>query len=62
MMNGHAATNGHASQHGSPLRIAVVGGGIGGLALALGLANRQREGANLEFKVFEAAAQFKEIG
>ena len=51
--------NGHKSE---PLRIAIVGGGIGGLACALGLANQQRAGAKIEFKVFEAAAQFKEIG
>lgn len=56
--------NGHASSNGSdrPLKIAVVGGGIGGLALAAGLAKRQNEGANIDFQVFEAAPQFKEIG
>ncbi|CAD6586490.1 MAG: hypothetical protein CYPHOPRED_003556 [Cyphobasidiales sp. Tagirdzhanova-0007] len=45
-----------------PIRIACVGGGIGGLALALGLANQQQVGANIDFQVFEAAPRFTEIG
>ena len=76
--NGVHQANGAAKP---PIRIAIVGGGIGGLALALGepainymlstfvliraylgLANQQRQGANITFQIFEAAPQFKEIG
>ncbi|GAA5972348.1 hypothetical protein JCM21900_005209 [Sporobolomyces salmonicolor] len=47
-----------------PLHIAVVGGGIGGLALAVGLAKAQRDQATptFTFTVYEAAASFQEIG
>ncbi|GAA5902676.1 hypothetical protein JCM5296_001255 [Sporobolomyces johnsonii] len=47
-----------------PLRIAIVGGGIGGLALAVGLAKAQRDQATptFTFTVYEAAASFQEIG
>jgi salicylate hydroxylase len=37
--------------------IAIVGGGIGGLALAISLAGR-----NIPFHIYEAASQFSEIG
>ncbi|GAA5942884.1 hypothetical protein JCM1841_000744 [Sporobolomyces salmonicolor] len=47
-----------------PLHIAVVGGGIGGLALAVGLAKAQRDQTTptFTFTVYEAAASFQEIG
>ncbi|KAI5476416.1 salicylate hydroxylase [Pseudohyphozyma bogoriensis] len=45
-----------------PLRIAVVGGGIAGLACAVGLVKAQNEGANIEIKIYEGAAKFGEIG
>uniref|UniRef100_A0A8H8CP85 FAD-binding domain-containing protein n=1 Tax=Psilocybe cubensis TaxID=181762 RepID=A0A8H8CP85_PSICU len=40
------------------LRIAICGGGIGGLCLAVCLSKF----AHLEVKLYEAAGQFKEIG
>lgn len=54
--------NGHGTERSRRLRVAVVGGGIGGLALAIGLSNQVKNGANLEVQIFEAAPQFKEIG
>src|SRR3954468_10049373 len=39
------------------MRIAIVGGGIGGLALALGLKQR-----GLECEVYESAAAIREVG
>lgn len=44
------------------LRVAIVGGGIGGLSLAVGLANEQKKGAKVDFKIYEAAPAFGEIG
>ncbi|EQL01553.1 salicylate 1-hydroxylase [Ophiocordyceps sinensis CO18] len=41
-----------------PSSIAIVGGGIGGLCLAIGLANHQ----HLRVSIFEAASAFTEIG
>ncbi|KAL1311498.1 hypothetical protein AAFC00_001621 [Neodothiora populina] len=38
-------------------RVAIVGGGIGGLCLAIGLHNH-----NVEFHIYEAAPEFSEIG
>lgn len=48
------------SEH--PLRIAIVGGGLGGLTLALTLGKAQEEGANIQVTIYEAAAAFAEIG
>ncbi|KIJ31474.1 hypothetical protein M422DRAFT_266851 [Sphaerobolus stellatus SS14] len=38
-------------------KVSVVGGGIGGLVLAVGLARR-----GIEFNIFEQAKKFEEIG
>ncbi|RSH89896.1 hypothetical protein EHS25_001882 [Saitozyma podzolica] len=46
----------------SPLRIAVVGGGIAGLAAAVGILKRKKEGANVDLQVYETASRFGEIG
>ena len=46
-----------SSHDKKPFSIAVVGGGIGGLALAIGLLNR-----NVPFHVYESAHRFGEIG
>ena len=40
-----------------PFKIAIVGGGLGGLALAVGLRRR-----NVPFHIYEAAPKFDEIG
>ena len=40
------------------IRIAIIGGGIGGLCLALGLLEK----SHLDVQVYEAAASFSEIG
>lgn len=48
---------------GEPFRIAIVGGGIGGLFCALSVHRHcQRTGAEIEINVYEQAAQYKEIG
>lgn len=41
-----------------PLNIAIIGGGLGGLALAIGLLNHP----NIDFHIYEAASAFSEIG
>ena len=41
-----------------PIQIAIVGGGIGGLALSIGL---QRY-SHVQVKIYEAASKFFEIG
>jgi hypothetical protein len=45
-------------QQDRPLRLAIVGGGIGGLCLALGL----RKHPHIEVQIYEAAHKFSEIG
>ncbi|KAK9897455.1 FAD/NAD(P)-binding domain-containing protein [Cystobasidium minutum MCA 4210] len=45
-----------------PLRVAVVGGGIAGLSLAVGIIQEINKGANLELTVYEQASKFAEIG
>lgn len=54
-MNG-TATNGAPSQR--PIRIAIIGGGIGGLALTIGLLKH----SHLSPHIYEAAPVFSEIG
>ena len=44
-----------------PFRIAVIGGGIGGLCAALSL-HHHCNNQNIEIDVYEQAAQYKEIG
>ena len=41
-----------------PIHIAIVGGGIGGLALAIGL----QQYSHVQVKIYEAASKFSEIG
>lgn len=48
------------STSAQPLRIAIIGGGLGGLTLALTLA--REKGANIQVTIYEAAAAFAEIG
>ena len=43
---------------GKAISIAIIGGGIGGLCLALGLLKQ----SNLDVQVYEAAPTFSEIG
>ncbi|GAA5981584.1 hypothetical protein JCM11641_004105 [Rhodosporidiobolus odoratus] len=45
-----------------PLRIAVVGGGIAGLTMALALLKHKQQGANIQLDLYEQAPQFAEIG
>lgn len=45
---------------GSPMKIAIIGGGIGGLCTALFI--HQRCGESVDIDVYEQAAQYKEIG
>lgn len=40
------------------IHIAIVGGGIGGLALAIGL----QQYSHIQVKIYESAARFSEIG
>jgi salicylate hydroxylase len=47
-----------SSPKSPPLHIAIVGGGIGGLAFAIGLSKHP----NLSFTIYEAASKFSEIG
>ena len=41
-----------------PLRIAIVGGGIGGVLLAIGL----QKHAHIDYQLYEAAPSFGEVG
>lgn len=41
-----------------PLRVAIVGGGIGGVLLAIGL----QKHAHIDYQLYEAAPSFGEIG
>ncbi|KAI9817900.1 MAG: hypothetical protein M1827_001019 [Pycnora praestabilis] len=47
-----------ASPHGSPINVAIIGGGIGGLCLALGLLKH----SHIDVHVYESAPTFGEIG
>lgn len=40
------------------IHVAIVGGGIGGLALAIGL----QQYGHIKVKIYESAAKFSEIG
>ncbi|GAA5875245.1 hypothetical protein JCM8547_006878 [Rhodosporidiobolus lusitaniae] len=47
----------------APLRVAIVGGGVGGLCTAVGLLNEaKRTGCEVEVTIFEQASKFGEIG
>lgn len=47
----------------NPFRIAIVGGGIGGLFCALSVHHHcSNVGANIKIDVYEQASQYKEIG
>ena len=47
----------------NPFRIAIVGGGIGGLSCALFVHHHCSDaGANIKIDVYEQASQYKEIG
>lgn len=50
-------SNGSAFENHASLPIAIVGGGLGGLALAIGLLKH-----NIQVHIYEAAAAFSEIG
>ena len=50
-----------ANASGTPFRIAIVGGGIGGLFTALCLHHHMRN-APIQIDVYEQAAQYREIG
>ncbi|KAF1365307.1 mannitol 1-phosphate dehydrogenase [Lizonia empirigonia] len=50
-------SNGSAFENHANLPIAIVGGGLGGLALAIGLLKH-----NVQVHIYEAAAAFSEIG
>lgn len=46
-----------------PLRVALVGGGLGGMAFAITLLRAiERTGAKIDFALYEGAAKFMEIG
>jgi len=44
------------------LEIAVIGGGIAGLTCALALQSHQRNGANIDIRIYEQAPKFGDIG
>ncbi|KAM0787333.1 hypothetical protein ACM66B_003422 [Microbotryomycetes sp. NB124-2] len=46
----------------SPLRVAIIGGGIAGLAATTAFLKLKEEGANIQIDVYEAAPVFAEIG
>lgn len=49
--------------HTSPFKVAIVGGGIGGLFCALSIHHHcSSTGANVQIDVYEQASQYKEIG
>lgn len=48
-------------EHAKPLRIAIVGGGIGGLCAALSLHHHCPEGS-IHIDVYKQAPEYKEIG
>lgn len=41
-----------------PIDVAIIGGGIGGLALSIGL----QQYTHVRVKIYEAASKFSEIG
>ncbi|KAM0755661.1 FAD/NAD(P)-binding domain-containing protein [Meredithblackwellia eburnea MCA 4105] len=46
-----------------PLRVALIGGGLGGLSFAIALLRaKEQHGAPIQFDLFEGAKQFAEIG
>ncbi|KAL8286492.1 hypothetical protein RQP46_004509 [Phenoliferia psychrophenolica] len=45
-----------------PLRIGIVGGGIGGLVAALGILRAQKAGANVRVDIYETGPTFSELG
>ena len=51
--------NGTASR---PLRIAIIGGGIGGLSLLLGILHRDPDSLHISPHLYESAPAFSEIG
>ena len=52
-----------AKEHDKPFRIAVIGGGIGGLFATLAISHHcAATGAPVKIDVFEQASQYKEIG
>ena len=57
-MNGTSADASHG-QNEEPIDIAIVGGGISGLCLALGILNHA---PHIRFHIYEAAEKFAEIG
>jgi salicylate hydroxylase len=60
MASSHPTTTSHDSSNASPQKpfsIAIVGGGIGGLTLAIGLLSK-----NIPVQIYEAAPAFAEIG
>jgi salicylate hydroxylase len=49
-------------QSHAPLRVAIVGGGIGGLSLLLGILYRDPDSENINPHLYESAPAFSEIG
>lgn len=54
----------HLSPSTQPIRIAIVGGGIAGVCLALGIFNRQKslKSPRIKLHIYETAPRFSEIG